>query len=82
MVNFGGFWNAPRSSRPRAQPLGSENPLGWTLRQQGGPKSFRRATGPSSLQQGHPKGALPASVLSPNYYHQVLEGDEAGALDC
>jgi hypothetical protein len=56
--------------------------LGWTLRQQGGRKSFRRATGPSSLQQGHPKGALPASVLSPNYYHQVLEGDEAGALDC
>jgi|UPI0004DEB464 hypothetical protein len=25
-VNFRGFWNAPRSSRPRAQPLGSESP--------------------------------------------------------
>jgi hypothetical protein len=26
MANFGGFWNAPRSSRPRDQALGSESP--------------------------------------------------------
>jgi hypothetical protein len=41
-----------------------------------------RATGPVSLQQDHPKGAIPTSVPGPDYYHQVLGGNEARAMAC
>jgi hypothetical protein len=36
----------------------------------------------SGLQQGHLQSTIPASVPSPYFYHQVLGGDEAGALAC
>jgi hypothetical protein len=50
------------------------------LQQQGGPQSFTRTTRPASLQPGHTTSTVPYPFLSPDYYHQVLGGDEAGAV--
>jgi hypothetical protein len=52
------------------------------LRQWGGLKSFARTTKSASLQPGHTTGAVPGPVPSPDYYHQVLGGDEAGVVVC
>jgi hypothetical protein len=50
------------------------------LQQRGGSQSFTRTTRSASLQPGHTTSAVPYPFLSPDYYHQVLGGDEAGAV--
>jgi hypothetical protein len=45
-----------------------------TLRQRGGSESLTRTTRSTSLQPGHTTGAVPDSVPSPDYHHQVLGG--------
>jgi hypothetical protein len=41
-----------------------------------------RTTWSASLQPGHTTGAVPDPVPSPDYYHQVLGGNEAGTVAC
>jgi hypothetical protein len=64
-----------REGAPRLPPQARR-----TLQQRGGSESIARTTRSASLQPGHTTGTVPSLVPSPNYYHQVLEGDEAGAM--
>jgi hypothetical protein len=50
------------------------------LQQRGGSQSFARTTRPTSLQLGHMTSTVPCPFPSPDYYHQVLGGDEAGVV--
>jgi hypothetical protein len=52
------------------------------LRQRGGSEPLARTTRSASLQPGHTTGAVPNPVPSPDYYHQVLGGNEAGTVAC
>jgi hypothetical protein len=50
------------------------------LRQRGGSESLARTTRSAGFQPGHMTGAVPDSVPNPDYYHEVLGGDEAGTV--
>jgi hypothetical protein len=41
-----------------------------------------KTTRSTSLQSGHTTGAVPSSVLGPDYHHQVLGGNKAGVVAC
>jgi hypothetical protein len=70
-------------SPPRRKGAPRLPPQAWgTLRQWGGPEPLARTTWPASLQPGHTTGAVPDPVPSPDYHHQVLEGNKAGTVAC
>jgi hypothetical protein len=46
----------------------------------GGSESLARATRSAGLQPGHTTGAVPDPVPTPDYYHEVLGGDETGTV--
>jgi hypothetical protein len=85
---------SPRSPQQRAPPPRSSSPpqqegaprlppQAWgVLRQRGGSEPLARATMSASLQPGHTTGAVPDPVLSPDYHHQVLGGNEAETVAC
>jgi hypothetical protein len=50
------------------------------LRQRGGSESLARTARSAGLQSGHPTGAVPDPVPTPDYYHKVLGGNEAGTV--
>jgi hypothetical protein len=58
-------------------------PQAWgTLQQWGGTEPLARTTWSASLQPGHTTGAVPDPVPSPDYHHQVLEGNKARTVAC
>jgi hypothetical protein len=73
---------SPRpSSPPRREGAPRLPPQAWgTLRQWGGSESLAQTTRSASLQPSHPTGAVPDPVLTPDYYHEVLGGDETGTV--
>jgi hypothetical protein len=73
---------SPRpSSPPRREGAPRLPPQAWgTLRQRGGSESFARTTRSAGLQPGHTTGAVPDPVLTLDYYHKVLGGDEIGTV--
>jgi hypothetical protein len=79
----------PRQRAPSPRPSGPPRregaprlpPQAWrTLRQRGGSKSLARTTRSTGFQPCHTTGAVPDPVLTPDYYHKVLGGDETGAV--
>jgi hypothetical protein len=71
------------SSPPRRKGAPRLPPQMWgTLRQRGGSEPLARTTWSASLQPGHTTGAVPDSVPSPDYYHQVLGGNKARTVAC
>jgi hypothetical protein len=74
----------PRSSSPPQRKCALRlPPQAWgTLRQWGGSEPLTRTTWSASLQPGHTTGAVPDPVPSPDYHHQVLEGNKAGTVAC
>jgi hypothetical protein len=50
------------------------------LRQRGGSESLARTTRSAGFQPRHTTGAVPDSVLTRDYYHKVLRGDETGTV--
>jgi hypothetical protein len=79
----------PRQRAPSTRPSGSPRrkgaprlpPQAWgALRQRGGSESLARTTRSAGLQSGHPTGAVPDPVPTPDYYHKVLRGNEAGTV--
>jgi hypothetical protein len=80
---------SPRQRAPSPQPLGPPRregalrlpPQAWgTLRQRGGSESFARTTRSAGFQPCHTTGAGPDPVPNPDYYHEVLGGDETGTV--
>jgi hypothetical protein len=73
---------SPRSSGPpRREGAPRLPPQAWgTLRQRGGSESLARTTQSAGLQLGHPAGAVPDPVPTPDYYHKVLGGDKTGTV--
>jgi hypothetical protein len=70
-------------SLPRQEGAPRLPPQAWgTLRQRGGSEPLAQTTRSTSLQPGHTTGAVPDPVLSPDYRHQVLEGNKAGVVAC
>jgi hypothetical protein len=66
---------------PRREGAPRIPPQAWgTLQQRGGSESLARTTRSASLQPSHPTGAVPDPALTPDYYHKVLGGDEAGTV--
>jgi hypothetical protein len=79
----------PRQRAPSSRPSGPPRregapritPQAWgTLRQRGGSESLARTTRSAGLQPGHPTGAVPDPVPTPDYYHKVLGGNETEAM--
>jgi hypothetical protein len=79
----------PRQRAPSPRPSGPPRregaprlpPQAWeTLRQRGGSESLARTTRSTGFQPGHTTGAVPDLVLTPDYHHKVLGGDETGAV--
>src|SRR5688572_1015442 len=79
----------PRQRAPSPRPSGPPRregaprlpPQAWgTLRQRGGSESLARTTRSAGLQSGHPTGAVPDTVPTPDYYHEVLGGNETGTV--
>ena len=79
----------PRQRAPSTRPSGSPRrkgaprlpPQAWgALRQRGGSESLARTTRSAGLQSGHPTGAIPDPVPTPDYYHEVLGGNETGTV--
>jgi hypothetical protein len=69
------------SSPPRREGAPRLPPQAWgTLRQRGGSEPLVRTTRSASFQPGHTTGAVPDPVPSPDYHHQVLEGNKAGTI--
>ena len=71
----------PRQRAPSSRPSGPPRrkgaprlpPQAWgALRQWGGSESLARTTRSAGLQSGHPTGAIPDPVPTPDYYHKVL----------
>jgi hypothetical protein len=73
---------SPQSlSPPRRKGAPRLPPQAWgTLRQRGGSESLARTTRSAGFQPGHTTGVVPDLVPNPDYYHKVLEGDEAGTV--
>ena len=67
----------PTSTRGCAEAI---TPGVGTLRQRGGSESLARTTRSAGLQPGHPTGAVPDPVPTPDYYHEVLGGNETGTV--
>jgi hypothetical protein len=66
---------------PRREGAARLPPQAWgTLRQRGGSESLARTTWPAGFQPRHTTGAVPDPVLTPDYYHKVLGGDETGTV--
>jgi hypothetical protein len=74
--------SSPRpSGPPRQEGAPRLPPQAWgTLRQRGGSESLAQATRSAGLQPSHTTGAVPDPVLTPDYYHEVLGGDETGTV--
>jgi hypothetical protein len=79
----------PRQRAPSLRPSGPPRregaprlpPQAWgTLRQRGGSESLARTTRSAGFQPGHTTGAVLDPVLTPDYHHKVLGGDETGAV--
>jgi hypothetical protein len=79
----------PRQRAPAPQPSGPPRregaprlpPQAWrTLRQRGGSESLARTTRSAGFQPRHTTGVVPDPVLTPDYYHKVLRGDETGTV--
>jgi hypothetical protein len=51
-----------------------------TLRQREGSESLARTTRSACFQPGHTTRVVPDPVTNPDYYHEVLGGDEAGTV--
>jgi hypothetical protein len=69
------------SSPPRREGAPRLPPQAWgTLRQRGGSEPLARTTRSTSFQPGHTTGAVPDSVPTPDYHHQVLGGDKSGTV--
>jgi hypothetical protein len=80
---------SPRQRAPSPQPSGSPRregaprlpPQAWgTLRQRGGSESLARTTRSAGFLPRHTTGVVPDPVLTPDYYHKVLGGDETGTV--
>jgi hypothetical protein len=73
---------SPRpSSPPRREGAPRLSPQPWgTLRQRGGSESLAQTTRSAGLQPGHPAGIVPDPFPTPDYYHKVLGGNEAGIV--
>jgi hypothetical protein len=68
-------------SLPRREGAPRLPPQAWgTLRQRGGSEFLARTTQSAGLQPGHTTGAVPDPVPTPDYYHEVLGGDETGTV--
>jgi hypothetical protein len=80
---------SPRQRAPSSRPSGPPRregaprlpPQAWgTLRQRGGSESLARTTRSAGLQPDHPTGAVPDPVMTPDYYHEVIGGNETGTV--
>jgi hypothetical protein len=80
---------SPRQRAPSPRLLGPPRregaprlpPQAWgTLRQRGGSESLARTTQSAGFQPRHTMGAVPDLVLTLDYYHKVLGGDETGTV--
>jgi hypothetical protein len=80
---------SPRQRAPSPRPSGPPRregvtrlpPQAWgTLRQRGGSESLARTIRSAGFQPRHTTGAVPDPVLTPDYYHKVLGGDETGTV--
>jgi hypothetical protein len=70
-----------RSGPPRQEGAPRLPPQAWgALRQRGGSESLARTTRSAGFQPRHTLGAVPDPVLTPDYYHEVLGGDETGTV--
>jgi hypothetical protein len=80
---------SPRQRAPSPRPSGPPRregaprlpPQAWrTLRQRGGSESLTRTTRSAGFQPRHTTGAVLDPVPTPDYYHEVLWGDETGTV--